>query len=754
MGVLEEVDVLDKAMNEKSILQSKILKAFKYLDSDNSGKLDRREFWDIMEIVDVNLHYKELLRLFDYMDVNKNGMVEMNELQRFLQNPYHPRDLIRVIMSQNLTHPNRFLQYHIVEVDELPLKFRLKPGAKKIAAFLDSSNFPNKPKSLLKGSMLIYINASKVDEVSYMDIMKVFSSLPLPFELTFQNWDTVSTVKTPDSKGNFKRQYTERWPDKLSLEEQKLTRRPYSSPRQPEVINQIHDSLILPPHCKHCPPDTAWYLSMHRFVDDENYSQMSHLFAYGIIFLIILSTLSYILITIPSFEEWAGWNNLEAVISVLFTLEFGIRLACCRNIALYMKDPMNIIDFCAVAPFWVEVLTEGAIQAKVLRVVRAVRLLRLIRLSKSGVIGEIMDVYINTFEASMGMLLTLFGMSMLVLIIVSSFVTIFENGSKVLFTECNSLNVNQVCLNSTEINLLWNLSSGKSAEDCKNACESSNLCGCCQFDQFTGDCRLYQSTTISSTNDPSLFASLCNLGEAMMRSGETGRSPFLTVIDSFWWASVTMTIVGYGELYPLSSSGRLVAVVAFFAGLFFFALPVTVVGYHFLVARTRAQEVKLTKSYETLLEKRQKEGVIDLLEQANRGLDMGLFGFDEELVFLTAGLNTKKKIEQILSCRNGWSYLPFASAYDSDIPTISQFNLFILFTIFGRTHQKRQRAFSKKKSEFNRCLESFVMSPGTTRRSRRSHAKVERSMRRKGTSYRSQGKSISLRAVQSLENVN
>ena len=42
---------------------------------------------------------------------------------------------------------------------------------------------------------------------------------------------------------------------------------------------------------------------------------------------------------------------------------------------------------------------------------------------------------------------------------------------------------------------------------------------------------------------------------------------FGSVFDGLWWAVVTLTTVGYGEVYPVTAGGRILATAAMFAGI-------------------------------------------------------------------------------------------------------------------------------------------------------------------------------------------
>ena len=58
-------------------------------------------------------------------------------------------------------------------------------------------------------------------------------------------------------------------------------------------------------------------------------------------------------------------------------------------------------------------------------------------------------------------------------------------------------------------------------------------------------------------------------------------SPFTSILVSCYWAMVTFTTVGYGDLVPTSPGGRFVALVLMYSGILVLALPISVIGANF-----------------------------------------------------------------------------------------------------------------------------------------------------------------------------
>merc|ERR1719428_368711 len=94
------------------------------------------------------------------------------------------------------------------------------------------------------------------------------------------------------------------------------------------------------------------------------------------------------------------------------------------------------------------------------------------------------------------------------------------------------------------------------------------------------------------------------LRDASPQMGVTSyeESPFASIIHSFWFVIVTITTVGYGDMYPVTRAGKTVTTFMILLGIVVIAMPVGVIGSNFsneyaAMMKDREKKKKLLAQY-------------------------------------------------------------------------------------------------------------------------------------------------------------
>jgi voltage-gated potassium channel len=86
------------------------------------------------------------------------------------------------------------------------------------------------------------------------------------------------------------------------------------------------------------------------------------------------------------------------------------------------------------------------------------------------------------------------------------------------------------------------------------------------------------------------------IASSMMYFAENRVQPekFSSIPVTMWWAVATLTTVGYGDVYPITNIGKLIASVIAILGIGMFALPTGILGAGFVeeISRHRLKSIK------------------------------------------------------------------------------------------------------------------------------------------------------------------
>ncbi|TNN82916.1 Potassium voltage-gated channel subfamily C member 4 [Liparis tanakae] len=289
----------------------------------------------------------------------------------------------------------------------------------------------------------------------------------------------------------------------------------------------------------------VWQPKVWALFEDPYSSRAARGVAFASLFFILLSITTFCMETHEAFNELQNRTELvvvgnvthsverqemvtnpiltvvEGICVVWFTFEFFVRIICCPNKLVFLKNTLNIIDFVAILPFYLEMGLKGLSSKAAnnvlgfLRVVRFVRILRIFKLTRHfvglRVLGHTLRASVNEF--------------LLLIIFLALGVLIFAT-------------------------------------------------------------MIYYAERIGANpSDPT----------------GSKHTHFKNIPISFWWAVVTMTTLGYGDMFPKTWLGMIVGALCALAGVLTIAMPVPVIvnnfGMYYSLAMAKQKLPKKKKKH-------------------------------------------------------------------------------------------------------------------------------------------------------------
>ena len=70
---------------------------------------------------------------------------------------------------------------------------------------------------------------------------------------------------------------------------------------------------------------------------------------------------------------------------------------------------------------------------------------------------------------------------------------------------------------------------------------------------------------------------------------------FGSILDSMWWAVVTLTTIGYGDVYPTTSGGKFFTALVAFVGVGLIAIPSGLLASALTQARVEREQIEVER---------------------------------------------------------------------------------------------------------------------------------------------------------------
>jgi len=734
--------------------RKKLKKLFRVIDSDGNNYLDREEFREAIETgVSVGFDYgsevenkikisdSDFNLLFRTVNTTNDGVVDFKELWEFLK-PRNVQKAATVSKHGDLYNLFKFkflkaLSHTTAEDCKNPnqrIASRFKLRYKIAVPSTELHEFENKliggvdgsglyvgqdmhrsASDIPTGSILLTVGDKNIDNLKSQDIRNLI-------HYTEDHENCVCVFKNPMSLTANQRKNIpkEVW---VVLSAEARGKMITEEERQRDIERDdgpFVKELYPPGHNRHTPDKRKrpFAYRLHRTMEDETYSSVSLVITVIVMTMILVSTFCYILETIPPLEDKVVlWETIESVVSVAFTLEYLLRILSCKNKWVYFWDGMNMVDFLAFVPFWIELVTKSEGSAQ-LRVIRVIRLARIIRLMKSPTFSTYLLILENTFRSSASSLGLLVTIIMLEVIVCGSLAYVTERGSPDTIGVCDEWETDTSVLNCT--GPTKNLQIQSSNDDCWLECEDAKEEGCCEYDQRYMTCLMYHPSfdgeytkvDILSEITPEIYSAMCVTEKVVVR-WDNLVSPFFSIPAAMWWCVVTMTTVGYGDMFPITTEGRCIGILTMFSGLLVIALPVIIIGKDFENANTdqlRKNNRKQSSLNALARLKNDRKGTVEEFfkevndffktqfakqQEANSSTyeyQAVSFTHDDESSFYEAGFSSKHQIEAILRCKRGFVYLPnylhIPPPHASGYPSIPMYSSFSLWHTYGQLLRK------------------------------------------------------------------
>ena len=228
--------------------------------------------------------------------------------------------------------------------------------------------------------------------------------------------------------------------------------------------------------------------------------------------------------------------TIELVAVAFFCVDYLGNVYFAKSRVKYIFSFWGLVDLISILPTFLVILDLGALQgAKVLRILRVVRVLRVLKMAKAA-----LQELSNKVKSSNPLItnLRIYFIALFSVVMISSSLMFFVEGD----------------MYSPE-----NMAAGQAALD--------------------EDLKIHPLPA-GSPPEASVYAPLDPIGGNTIAAD---KHFFTSIPATMWWCMVTLTTTGYGDMFPVTFGGRLIASVTMLLGLVLFGILMNIVGKTLMV---------------------------------------------------------------------------------------------------------------------------------------------------------------------------
>ena len=218
---------------------------------------------------------------------------------------------------------------------------------------------------------------------------------------------------------------------------------------------------------------------------------------------------------------------------VFFTLDYVFNIYTAKDKLKYATSFWGLVDLLSILPSYLMLLNFSSIRAtKILRLLRVIRILRVLKLARSAMndVNAARDGKTNQIAAN----LRIYFIALFSVLMISSTLMFYVEGG----------------LYTPEA-----IADGQVHMDAASAARGEPV----------GAVKFVPSDPLTGAPVPE------------------DKRFFTSIPETMWWCIVTLTTTGYGDLYPVTIGGRMIAAVTMLLGLVLFGMLMNIVGKTLMV---------------------------------------------------------------------------------------------------------------------------------------------------------------------------